>query len=465
MNPTIQEVFELQKVHSLTLRNTGPSLRANKLRKLKSVIEANENEIYAALQQDLGKSQFESAFSEVYFVYSEIDFAIKHLSGWMRSKKVGSNLTGLITKNRIYLEPKGVSLIIAPWNYPFQLLMSPLISAIAAGNCVVLKPSELSSATSAVIRQMIAENFDVREIACFEGDAEVSKELLELPFDHIFFTGGTQIGKVVMAAAAKNLTTVTLELGGKSPVIIDEDTDLEKAALKIVWGKFMNAGQTCVAPDYVLIKTGQQAEFIRLANQAVKKMYYPDGKLDDKSYGKIINEKNYSRLSSLISDAKEKGAIIHVGGAYHQDRLIIEPAILSNVPIDCGLMQEEIFGPVLPLISYTSIDEAISFINQRPKPLALYVFSDKKSVVDQVIRQTSAGGTTVNDVVLHIANPALPFGGVGASGMGSTHGYFGFKAFSHERAVTFQSAIDFNSLAYPPYGKKRGLLKWLKKIM
>ena len=465
MSQTIPEVFELQKAHSLTLRNTNSSQRKSKLLKLKSVIESCEKAIYEALYKDLGKPHFEAAITEMFFVYAEIDFAVKNLRKWMKPKRTSAGLTALFSRNRIYYEPKGVSLIIAPWNYPFQLLMSPLISAISAGNCAILKPSEVSSFTSAVVSKMISENFDPGEIACFVGDAEISKELLGLPFDHIFFTGGTNIGKVVMAAAAKNLTAVTLELGGKSPVIIDEHTDLKKTAEKIMWGKFMNAGQTCIAPDYVLIRPDQQDEFLRHSIQALKKHYYQYGKLDKTSYGKIINGKNFDRLTSLIDEAREKGAVVSFGGEINEAERIIEPVIVSNVSADCGLMQEEIFGPVLPLINYRDLDDAISFINQRPKPLALYVFSDKKSVVERVIRQTSAGGTTVNDVMIHIANPRLPFGGVGESGLGSAHGFFGFKAFSHERAVMFQSGVDLNKLAYPPYSEKKGLLKLLKKLM
>lgn len=465
MRRTIQQVFELQKAHSLTLRITDSGQRKRKLRKLKGVIQSYEPAIFAALHEDLGKSEFEAALSEVYLVYSEIDFALKHLRSWMKPKRVGATLSGLLTKNRIYYEPKGVGLIMAPWNYPFQLLISPLVSAMAAGNCVMLKPSEISSAISRVVTQMINENFDPNEIACFEGDAGVAKELLDLPFDHIFFTGGTEVGKVVMAAAAKHLTSLTLELGGKSPVIIDEDVNLEKAAEKIMWGKFINSGQTCIAPDYVLIRPEQEAEFLRLSKQALQKLYYATNKLDEHSYGKIINARHFARLNDLIKDAVSIGANVSTGGPATTGSNMIEPTIISNVHADSALMQEEIFGPVMPLVNYNHLSEAINFVNKRPKPLALYIFSDNNSAVEQVIKQTSAGGTTVNDIAIHFANPALPFGGVGSSGMGSSHGFYGFKAFSHERAVTFQSVIDFNRFAYPPYGEKKGLLRWLKKVI
>ena len=465
MIQTIQEIFELQKAHSLSLRSTNSQQRKNKLRKLKAVIEAHEKEIYAALHKDLRKSEFEAAFSEVFFIYGEIDFAIRHLSGWMKPKTTGVTLTSLLTKSRIYYEPKGTCLIIAPWNYPFQLLISPLISAIAAGNCAIVKPSEISKATSAVIMKLISENFDSKEIACFEGDAHVSQALLELPFDHIFFTGSTSIGKIVMAAAAKNLTSVTLELGGKSPAIIDRHTNLKKTAEKIVWGKFLNAGQTCIAPDYVLIRKEHEEEFIRHASETIDKMYRPEGKLDEQSYGKIINRKNFDRLNNLVADAVSGGAIVRAGGNYSIEDLTIEPVLLTGVDPESQLMKEEIFGPVLPVINYETIDDAINFVNRLPKPLALYVFTDQIEISNHIIKDTSAGGTTVNDVLVHISNPNLPFGGVNSSGIGSSHGYFGFKTFSHERAVLFQSSINFNKLVYPPFGKKNGLLKWLKKLM
>ena len=465
MKQSIQEIFNLQKTYSFHLRTTGACERKDKLRKLKSVVESNEPAIFEALEKDLGKSEFEAALSELYIVYSEIDFALKHLESWMKPKKVGAPLSNLLSKNRIYYEPKGVCLIMAPWNYPFQLLISPLISAIAAGNCVMLKPSEVSTHTSAMVTKIINENFETREIACLEGDESVAQELLSLPFDHIFFTGSTQVGKLVMAAAAKNLSSVTLELGGKSPVIIDGEVNLEKAVEKIIWGKFINAGQTCIAPDYVLIRAEQQERFLELSRIALRKMYYRDGSLDEHSYGKIISGRHFSRLTGMINEAVKEGSEIAFGGGSEEEQRLIEPTLVANVSSGSCLMQEEIFGPVLPVITYRTLDEAIRLMNDRPKPLALYIFSGDDRSVDQIIRQTPAGGTTVNDIAIHFANSALPFGGTGASGMGSSHGIFGFKAFSHERGVTFQSAIDFNRFAYPPYSEKKGLMKWLKKVI
>lgn len=465
MQKIIKEIFELQKVHSISLRNTSAEERKEKLRKLKFLIQEYEGIIFDALQKDLRKSEFESALTEVYFVYAEIDFAIKNLSAWTSPRRVSAGMSSLFTKNRIFYEPKGVSLIISPWNYPFQLLIAPLVSAIAAGNCAMLKPSEFSPATTSVLLKLINESFDKREIACFEGGVEVSEFLLELPFDHIFFTGSPKIGKLIMAAAARHLSSLTLELGGKSPAIITEDADLQKAAEKIVWGKFMNSGQTCIAPDYILIHASKEQDFLRHVSSGIEKLFYKNNVLDKSSYGKIINAGHYQRLKMLRDKAVEDGAIIVKGGVDSDEDQTIEPALLSKVSLSSAIMQEEIFGPLLPVITYESLNKAVDYINQMPKPLALYIFSGSDEVIRNTIRQTSAGGTCVNDVVIHISNPNLPFGGVGNSGSGSCHGFYGFKAFSHERAVMFQSKIDFSKIAYPPYAKKRNLLKWLKKIM
>jgi aldehyde dehydrogenase (NAD+) len=461
----ISQLFEEQRAHRFTLRNTSVTDRKEKLKGLKILIQANENLIFEALKKDLRKSEFEAALTELYFVYAEIDFALKHLASWMKPKKVAASFSSLLTKNRIYYEPKGVSLIIAPWNYPFQLLIAPLISAIAAGNTAILKPSELSSATAELLTKLINNHFESREFACIEGDASVSEALLKLPFDHIFFTGSPKIGKIVMEAAAKHLSSVTLELGGKSPVIIADDANLEKAAEKIVWGKFMNAGQTCIAPDYVLVSKKNESDLLKLISEKIDQLYFKNKQLNLSSYGKIISEAHYNRLKNLRDQAIAEGAILVKGGANSDADHTFEPTVLTKVQLSSSLMQEEIFGPILPIISYSNIDEAIQYVNHKEKPLALYIFSKSNTLVEKVIRQTSAGGTCVNDVVLHISNPNLPFGGIGNSGTGSCHGFYGFKAFSHERGIMFQSNPDFNKLAYPPYENKKGLLKWLKKIL
>ena len=465
MQNSITEIFELQRVHSISLRSSTDRERKEKLKKLKLLIQENEALIFEALHKDLRKSEFEAALTELYFVYAEIDFAIKNLSSWMRPLRVSASLSNIFSKNRIFYEPKGVALIIAPWNYPFQLLIAPLVSAIAAGNCAILKPSELSPATTSVVSKLINKNFNPKEIACFEGGVELSEALLDLPFDHIFFTGSPKVGKLVMSAAAKNLSSITLELGGKSPAIITHGANLEKAAERIVWGKFLNSGQTCISPDYVLIDAKLEQEFLRLASEKIDQLFYKNDELDKSSYAKIISKNHYERLKSLRDAAVKDGASILKSGPDSDEDQTIEPCLLSNVSPDCELMKEEIFGPLLPVIPYQSIDKAINFINQRSKPLALYIFSESDSLTQNIIKQSSAGGTCVNDVLVHISNPALPFGGIGNSGTGSCHGFFGFKAFSHERAVMFQSKINFNKMAYPPYSEKMGLLKWLKKMM
>lgn len=465
MEEKIKSVFDLQQKHKFDLRKTDAKTRISKLKILKQSLENFEEEIYSALDSDLRKSRFEAAVTELYFTYAEIDYAIKMLKTWMKPKSVRSTISNLFAGNKIYYEPKGLCLIIAPWNYPFQLIMSPLVSAIAAGNCVILKPSELSSATANVIFKMISSTFDEKEIACFQGDAEISTALLQLPFDHIFFTGSTAIGKIVMAAAAKNLTSVTLELGGKSPAIIDDSADLKSAAEKIAWGKLVNAGQTCIAPDYVLIDEKLEAEFTGYFKAATEKMFFNASELNKEVFGKIINEKQFARLKELIKNAVQDGAKIAWGGETDEESLTIMPTILTSVTAENAIMQEEIFGPVLPILTYNSLHQAIDFVNSKDKPLALYIFSNHSKNKHKIINETSSGGTCVNDVLVHISNPNLPFGGVNNSGIGSCHGFFGFKNFSHERAIVFQSKFGLTSMIYPPYKHKMGLLKWLKKLM
>jgi aldehyde dehydrogenase (NAD+) len=444
MKTPISQLFAAQKANQSTLKTSSVAQRKQTLKKLKVLVQQNESAIFEALKKDLGKPLFEAAVTEVYFVYAEIDFALKNLSSWMKPQRVAPTLTSLFTKNRILYEPKGLSLIISPWNYPFQLAISPLVSAIAAGNAVIIKPSELSPATSALLYSLISANFATEDIACVEGDAEVAKELLSLPFDHIFFTGSTAIGKVVMRAAADHLASVTLELGGK-----------------IVWGKYLNVGQTCIAPDYVMLPEHLLEKFVDLAAENINKLFTLNGQLNTEAYGSIINNRHFDRQKKLFDDAIAKGAKLRIGGQFDADALRISPTVLSNVSPDSGLMQEEIFGPLLPLITYKSLDEAIARINAQGKPLALYVFGNS-AIAKQVISQTSAGGTLVNDVLVHISNPNLPFGGVQSSGTGSCHGFYGFKAFSHERSVMYQSAVDFNWMVYPPYNMS--LLKLLKRI-
>lgn len=464
MQQKIDVVFKAQQAYKYKLRQTNAAERIVKLQRLKAVIEKNEHAIFSALQKDLRKSTFESAVTELYFIYGELTHAIKNLNSWMRPRRIGKTWTSPFTRNRIYSEPKGQCLIISPWNYPFQLTMSPLISAIAAGNCVIVKPSELSVETSKIVQVIINEAFEEREIACIEGDAGISTFLLTLPFDHIFFTGSTAVGKIVMEAAAKNLSAVTLELGGKSPTIIDTKANLFKAAEKIAWGKSVNSGQTCIAPDHVFVPEDQVNEFVTYYRAAIEKMYVNAGKIDS-YYGKIINRKHYHRLKAWVDEALESGAKLELEGIFDEDSQTITPIVLSHVSAEVNLMKEEIFGPVLPIIPYQEIQEVIDQINGKGKPLALYIFSENRQHVKKILNQTSAGGTCVNDVLIHISNPKLPFGGVHTSGMGQSHGIYGFKSFSHERTVVFQGKFDFNRMIYPPYETKKWVLQFLKKII
>ena len=462
----IKRVFEAQKNNQLAVKLSSIDDRKTKLKKLKAAIKIRENEIFEALKNDLRKPVFESAVFEVFFVYGEIDFAIRNLSLWTRPQTVPSNMVNMMTKCIVNFEPKGVCLIIAPWNYPFQLLISPLISAIAAGNCCMLKPSELAPATSTVLANLIKEIFNEDEIAVVEGDVSVSTELLSLPFNHIFFTGSTQIGKIVMEAASRNLSTVTLELGGKSPAIIDQNADLKKAADKITWGTFANAGQTCIAPDYVFVHQDQQDEFIKLMRENIEKKYFNKGQLNKEDYGKIISDNHFKRIKNLLDDALKKGAQIKIGGTFEDSDRTIHPTVLTNVSLDATIMKEEIFGPVLPVLTYKNLKEVIDFVNANNKPLALYVFSKIKRNIEYILKQTSSGGACINDVMIHISNPHLSFGGVNASGIGGSHGIHGFKAFSHERSIMYQSQlVDIGKMVYPPYNSKGFILKLLRKLM
>ncbi|WP_343558532.1 aldehyde dehydrogenase family protein [Sphingobacterium sp.] len=459
----IESIFQQQQLFKIQLRYSDAQQRIEKLRKLRRAIESNEDLIYEALAKDLRKSRNEAAISEVLFIYGEIEFAIRNLRKWMRSKSVGRSVTNLLAKSSIVYQPKGVALIISPWNYPFQLTMSPLVSAIAAGNCVVLKPSEHSPYTSAAIQKMISDSFDVKEIACIEGEKSTAEALLKLPFDHVFFTGSSTIGKQIMKAASNHLSSVTLELGGKSPVILDETANLETAANKVAWGKLINAGQTCIAPDYIVVQENRRDEFVRHYLNAVKKMFFTmDGKIDPTVYAKIINQKHADRLLDLIRKSVLDGAQLVEGGILSED-LTLSPTLLLDVSLDNAIMEEEIFGPILPVITYVKLEEAISIINRREKPLALYVFSENKHSIQQVVQQVPSGGVCVNDVLIHVSNPHLPFGGVNGSGQGSCHGFFGFKAFSHERAVMRQCKYALSTLIYPPYQGKKIIFKLLKK--
>ncbi|MBM9502613.1 aldehyde dehydrogenase family protein [Leptospira sp. 201903071] len=450
----IERVFKLQKQHfHKVMKLTNANERIQRLKKLKAAIIKYTPEIEKAVNADFRKNEREVDITEIMPSISEINDAIHHVRRWMKPLSVKTPMTLFGAKSQILYEPRGVVLVIGPWNYPFYLTMAPLAAAIAAGNTVLIKPSEFTPVTSNLVQKIVSEVFPKEEVAVFEGDYQVSSALMELPLDHIFFTGSTHVGKIVMTAAAKHLTSVTLELGGKSPAIIDRSADIKKAAKKLVWGKVLNAGQTCVAPDYLLIPNDLVKPFVDEAKAVVKEFYTKDGKAlkDNLDFCRIVNDRNFNRVSGYIHEAVEKGAKIEMGGDTDETQNYIEPTILSNIPENANIMEDEIFGPVLPLIPYNNLDEAIEKINSKPKPLALYIFGKKNRSIKKILKETSSGGVAVNDVILHLVNPNLPFGGVNHSGHGSYHGFFGFKAFSHERSVLRQSPLSSIELMYPPY--------------
>ncbi|MFT4855397.1 MAG: aldehyde dehydrogenase (NAD+) [Algoriphagus sp.] len=442
--------------------------RIVRLKKIQNWIKEHQKDLHLALLSDFQKPPIETDLSEIFAVTSEINHAIKHLKFWMKPKSVPTPLPLIGTSGKIFYEPKGCALIIAPWNYPFNLAIGPLVSAIAAGCTAIIKPSELTPNTSSLIQRMITELFDPSEVAVFQGESDVAQELLKLPFDHIFFTGSTAVGKIVMKAAAKNLTSVTLELGGKSPAIVDQDANLKDTAEKLVFGKFINFGQTCVAPDYILVQETVQEELLMELKVALNKMYDPKFEGIEKSpdLARIINDRHFDRLVTSLKDGIEKGAKIEFGGKYDAPSRYIEPTIISQIKDNMTLMEEEIFGPLLPIKTFSQLDDAISFINSKPKPLALYYFGSNTTHTTKVLKETSSGSVVINDCVIHFLDLEMPFGGVNKSGIGKAHGHFGFLAFSNEKGVLKQRiGLNNATLLRPPYGavaKKiiQSLINW-----
>lgn len=423
--------------------------RRAQLLKLKEAVKSHESEIREALLQDLGKSEFEGYMTEIGYLYDTISYTLKHLKRWMRPQRVKTPLVHFGSKSAIYREPYGSVLIIGPFNYPFMLMLDPLVGALAAGNCAVLKPSEYTPHVSAVIAQMVSAYFSPDIIQVIEGGKETTSELIHAPFDLIFFTGSPEIGKVVMKAAAERLVPVVLELGGKSPCIVDADADLELAAKRIIWGKFVNMGQTCVAPDYVLAHRNIKQALIKKLKQQITTFY---GEIPRKSpdLGRIVNERHWDRLNGLLDAEK-----VVAGGDGNREELYLAPTIMDGVTWEDPVMQEEIFGPILPILEMDHLDQAIQMIHRRPKPLALYLFTKSKYSEREVLGQVSFGGGCVNDVLMHLATPYLPFGGVGNSGMGSYHGHYSFEAFSHRKGVLHKSTSFNPDMMYPPYTPKK----------
>lgn len=451
-----EEIIRKQKAFFRTGQTKNVIFRKNQLLILKNTIIANEKRITNAIHLDLGRNETEAYVTEVHEVLKEINFAIKKIDKWAQPIRVTSPITCLPAKSIRIPEPLGRILIIAPWNYPFMLMMAPLVSAIAAGNCAVLKPSEYAENTEKVINDLIKESFKPEYISVLCGGIEETTALLEQKFDHIFFTGSTQTGKSIMSAAAKNLTPVTLELGGKSPCIIDETADIKIAAKRIAWGKFMNAGQTCVAPDYLLAHEKIKKPLMNEIAANIRIFYGSDPKKSD-HYGRIINRRHFDRLQNIILEDK-----VFFGGETDYKDLYISPTLMDNITLDDKVMKDEIFGPILPVISWNSIKEPLDVILDFPKPLALYIFSRDKGIVETVLDKTSSGSVCVNDTILQITSSHLPFGGVGESGMGSYHGKTGFDTFSHHKSVMKRPYSLDNPLRYPP---QKALLKNILKLL
>jgi aldehyde dehydrogenase (NAD+) len=453
-NQILRNVFEKQRIQSLKWRSEPISERKKRLKKLESWLLAHQKELQIAVNKDFQKPPLEVSSTELFPVLNEIKHTLANLDSWAAPKKIDAPLTYIGTRSEIRFEPKGSCLIIAPWNYPFNLCIGPLVSCLAAGNTAIIKPSEMTPSTSKFIKEMIAELFSENEVAVMEGGAEVSSTLLSFPFDHIFFTGSTAVGKVVMKAAAENLTSVTLELGGKSPTIIDETADIEDAAKRIAFGKFFNNGQTCIAPDYILIHASKKEKFFSLLKENIQSQFGLGKEVNETSadYARIVNQKHFQRLDELIQDALQSGAKLELSGVGNAQTRFLAPTILSDVSLHSKIMEEEIFGPILPIITYSSIDNAIDIINNKPKPLGMYIFSRHGKTREKIIAETSAGAICINDCVIQFTHPDLPFGGVNGSGIGKAHGYYGFLAFSNEKPVIRQKRGFSNAyFFYPPY--------------
>ena len=444
----ISELVNKQRQFFQTRQTKNVEFRIEQLKKLEQAIEDNKDDIIKALKADLYKPGFESYF-EIIGVLNEIKYAIKNLKLWTKTQKITTPFHQFLSSANFSHEPLGVVLIIGPWNYPFNLIFTPLVGAIAAGNCAILKPSEIASHTSTVIADIIQKSFDPSFITVIQGGVETSKELLSESFDHIFFTGGTEIGKIVMSAAALHLTPVTLELGGKSPCIVDDSVHIEYTAKRIVWGKFSNAGQTCTAPDYLLVNQKIKKDLLNSIKEQIQKFYSDDPSTSD-SYARIINQKHFYRLSELLKDGKTL-----VGGEANLETLYIAPTVIDQVSWKDKIMQKEIFGPILPVIEYTELPEAIELVNKQPKPLALYFFSSNKKNQEWVLQSTVSGGVCINETVMHLTVPGLPFGGVGASGFGRYHGKASFDTFSYQRGVLNKSFLLDLKWRYPPYSQKK----------
>lgn len=436
----LRRVFDLQRAHQWEAKASTAAQRKEKLRRLKAAVEAHGEELVAAVRKDTRKPEKEVRITELLNVLANIDRNIANVEEWMKPVEVSPSLNGN-DQARIVHEARGVCLILGPWNFPFGLVMGPLAAAIAAGNCCIVKLTDLCPATAQVAAKIVRAAFDEKEAAVFEGGVDVATALLDLPFDHIFFTGSTRVGKLVMAAAARHLASVTLELGGKSPVIVDADADVKKIAADLAAAKQFNGGQACISPDYVFVTPEQKDRLVEEFRARVQEnLYAGDGSLRKDNIAQIVNEQNFARIRRLFDDAVARGAKVAVGGKLEAEDRTIHPTLLTDVTPDMQIMQEEIFGPIVPVMTYRNLDEVVAFIAGRDKPLALYIYSNTPDNVEKILARTSSGGVTVNGFFSHYLENHLPFGGVNQSGMGSYHGVFGFRAFSHERAVYLQAS-------------------------
>jgi aldehyde dehydrogenase (NAD+) len=450
----LKELVSLQRNYFNSNATKPIAFRLAQLNKLKDILESKEGLLEEAIYQDFGKGPFETFLTEFYFVHDELKTAIKDLQEWARVRPISTDVLNTPAKSFIIPEPLGVSLVISPWNYPYQLALSPVVAAMAAGCTIVLKPSELTANCSRVLADLITKNFDREYFAVVQGGIAETTAVLAEKFDLIFFTGSVPVGKIVYQAAAKHLTPVILELGGKSPAIVAADGNLDITVRRLVWAKFVNSGQTCIAPDYICVHRSVEKQFLEKLAREIKSA---DFKLENGNYVKIINEKNAARVAGLIDANK-----VYLGGSSDIKKRFIEPTVMTNVRWDDKVMQEEIFGPVLPVVAYDDLDEVIRQIKQRPKPLALYLFTQDESIKKKVLREVSFGGGCINDAVMHIANGELPFGGVGDSGIGNYHGEAGFRAFSHHKSILDKEVTPDPDLKYSPHTEEK--LKVLRSI-
>lgn len=450
-----RDLLEQQKTYFKSGATKSAEFRIHQLKTLKKLLVEHEEELSLAVYNDFKKSEFETYVTEIGVIHNEINFAIKHVKKWARPIRVSTSLINFPSRNYTIAEPYGSVLIIAPWNYPLHLSLVPLVGAIAAGNTVVIKPSEVTAHTSAALARVIGNWFKQAYISVVEGGEEEGKDLLAQDFDYIFFTGSSRVGKIVMEAAAKNLTPVTLELGGKSPCIIDSSADLKTSAKRIAWGKFLNAGQTCIAPDYLLVQEDIKTEFMGYLKETILSFYDVNARLSP-DFPRIVNDFHFDRLIELLDDGE-----VFFGGKTDRSQRFIEPTILDNITEKDKVMQSEIFGPILPVLSFKTIPDVVDIVNSRPKPMALYLFTKSSEVEELIFKYCSFGGGAVNDVVAQIVNHHLPFGGVGNSGMGSYHGKKSFETFSHQKSILKKPFWLDLPFRYPPY---KGKLKWIKRL-